>query len=1397
MDKMKVKNFNELDSNCVSWTLTKVRVKLELTLHDMYPAKRQLFILLDSSVQPVSRLLAELSNTKKVDLTSDSKKARLKEQMRGYRKRAIESSRMPSGGGVNFCNSAKSSSNDIQSSAPTNDDAGAELNILSDSSTALANEVSEVPRDHVGAEVNILFDSKKAARKSEMHDNRKRAHGNISTALASDASEVPRGEVGEVDDRDETGDLVITPLDFEDWANDTPSPTFTNGQSTDDPLAAEEDPYDFVYDNLPTGQIVLRKVKNCTNCKAKRFQYEFPTFCCMNGKVELTGNEIPDKLAIVKTLMEVFLHNPYAQNFKRLGEMQSLDNVGITLNASVELDQRRYNKPTASQVGAIWVEGNEENATYKRSIKIYDKNDSSIRIQCYWGIYDPLSYPLFFPNGEVGWHDKILRKNMTSAEDDAHAEDDTHAEEGEDSIEMENAEKGKGTVSMREYYCYKLQIRLERSLILLGGRLLQQFVVDMYIKMETCRLDYHRKNQMRIRADLYQGIMDSIHSGEVRASQTGKRIMLPGSFIGGPRDMQRRYLDAMALVQRFGKPDIFLTMTCNPEWDEIRNELLPGQTAQDWPDLTARVFRAKLEDLKKYLFGDSGKKNKKPFFGEVAAHVYVVEFHKRGLPHAHFLIILKSHCKILNPDQYDKIVCAEIPDPKRYPVLISKDSYPVYRRRDNGRKFRVRGCDLDNRWVSPYNPHLLMRYNCHINVEICSSIRAVKYLFKYIYKGHDCAEVYVGTRGKEGETIDEIKIFQDARWVGAPEAVWRIFRFPLSEIKPSVRSLQLHTPDQQMVFYKDNDNLENVSQRDKVKRTMLTEFFEANKRFPEAKQYLYREFPEHFTWDESRKVWKRRQRGGEIGRVIFAKISDAERYYLRTLLNHRRGPESYEDLLMVDGIQHLTFQDAADAMGLIENDESLSECLYEAATYQMPSALRRLFATILTFCEGAKARELWDRHFIDMSEDYRRRYSSDEMVEQRTLIDISRYLESMGRHLENYNLPELYENAELDDHGNFQEVTDEERVNVSEEDLRAHGSLNPEQLSAFEEIMKHVTEKKPGAFFVDGPGGTAANNMLRGRTAHSRFKIHINLEGTPMCTVSKQSAIAELLRRATLIIWDEASMSKRQAVEALDRTLHDVTDSRHPFGGKIVVFGGDFRQVLPVVRRGTKAQIIDATLPMSPLWTYIKKRKLTRNMRASSDPWFAQFLLNVGDGTEPSIGNDFIRVPNEMIIPYTTEEESVNELIETVFPSLNENGHRTDYIASRAILSTKNEYVDKLNKHMIESYPGEELIYHSIDTAVDDARGNYPSEFLNSLTPNGLPPHILKLKKGCPVILLRNLDPANGLCNGTRLVCWNFQRNVIDAEITTGGHVGKRIFIPRIPLSPADDDLFPFRFKRK
>ena len=385
-------------------------------------------------------------------------------------------------------------------------------------------------------------------------------------------------------------------------------------------------------------------------------------------------------------------------------------------------------------------------------------------------------------------------------------------------------------VSVRDYYCYKFQIRRGVfNTMLYGKRLFQQYVVDMYIKVESSRLDYIRNHQKQIRANLYQGVVDSLQAGENRADEVGKWTILPTSFIGGKRDRRRRYLDAMALVQKYGKPDIFLTMTCNPNWDEIISELEPGQTPQDRPDLIVRVFRAKLEDLKIQLF-------KKHMLGKVAAYVYVVEFQKRGLPHA---------------------------------------------------------------------------------------------------------------------------------------------------------------------------------------------------------------------------------------------------------------------------------------------------------------------ASIL-------------------------------------------------------------------------------------------------------------------------PGG---------RTAHSRFKIPLNIEDGGVCSFTKQSGTAKLLMSASLIIWDEASMTRRQAVEALDNSMRDIMAQPDlPFGGKTVVFGGDFRQVLPVVRKGTRSQIIDATLRKSYLWESMRHIRLVRNMRAQSDPWFADYLLRVGNGTEDTTDDGYIRLPDEICVPYTGVASDIDKLIESVFPmTLDENLLDPNYITSRAILSTRNE----------------------------------------------------------------------------------------------------------------------------
>jgi hypothetical protein len=322
-------------------------------------------------------------------------------------------------------------------------------------------------------------------------------------------------------------------------------------------------------------------------------------------------------------------------------------------------------------------------------------------------------------------------------------------------------------------------------------------------------------------------------------------------------------------------------MTCNPYWEEITEKLFPGQLPQDRPDLVARVFKAKQRDLMNLL-------TKGKHFGEVAAYVHVTEFQKRGLPHEHILLIMKAKNKLATPDDYDRVISAEIPDKEKYPVLHDlvikhmlhgpcgelkkscpcmidgqcrfhyprefcaatqqgKDSYPIYRRRDNGRGVRIRGADLDNRWVVPYNPFLLMRYNCHINVEACSSIKAVKYLFKYIYKGHDkasfaCEQDIINSGG----IINEIRQYRDARFVSPPDAMYRIYGYKLFGVSPSVLQLQLHLPNMNPVAFNAYENLEDVVARPSSSKSMLTEYFEMNRKFPAARKWLYREFPEHY-----------------------------------------------------------------------------------------------------------------------------------------------------------------------------------------------------------------------------------------------------------------------------------------------------------------------------------------------------------------------------------------------------------------------------------------------------------------------------------------------------------------------------------------------------------------------
>jgi hypothetical protein len=289
-------------------------------------------------------------------------------------------------------------------------------------------------------------------------------------------------------------------------------------------------------------------------------------------------------------------------------------------------------------------------------------------------------------------------------------------------------------------------------------------------------------------------------------------------------------------------------------------------------------------------------------------------------------------------------------------------------------------------------------FNCHINVEVCSSIKAVKYLYKYIYKGHDRASISVSGQSKK-EDIDEITQYRDARWVTPPEALWRIYGFELSKTNPPVMQLQLHLPNMHMVSYDGKKDITEVINREGVEKSMLTAYFEANRINEKARGILYRDFPEYYTWQTNGKFWQQRKKKKvyQIGRIVSAHPAEGERYYLRVLLNHMTGATSYEDLRKVDGKILPSFQEAAEKRGLIEADNTLDDCLTEAELFRMPSSLRRLFATILVFCEPHDIRTLWNNHLEAMSEDYRRNCKNATAVEQMVLRNIRDMLQSMGK----------------------------------------------------------------------------------------------------------------------------------------------------------------------------------------------------------------------------------------------------------------------------------------------------------------------------------------------------------------------------------------------------------------
>ncbi|KAK9155164.1 hypothetical protein Sjap_002644 [Stephania japonica] len=238
--------------------------------------------------------------------------------------------------------------------------------------------------------------------------------------------------------------------------------------------------------------------------------------------------------------------------------------------------------------------------------------------------------------------------------------------------------------------------------------------------------------------------------------------------------------------------------------------------------------------------------------------------------------------------------------------------------------------------------------------------------------------------------------------------MWRLYSFPLNEIHPSVITLQLHLDGKQMVSFGDCDMLEDVVNNDIKCASMLTEYFALNKVDEFARSLLYRQIPEYYVWNRQSKTWKRRKHGTVIGRIVSASPNEGERYYLRLLLNHVKGCTSFEELKTVNGVVTDSFHQAALLNRFLEADDCLESCIEEASKYQMPFALRRLFATILSFCNPESARQLWGKFKEHMCEDYLHLNLTIHMAKKKALLHVNQMLQAIGKSLADFNMQQNY-----------------------------------------------------------------------------------------------------------------------------------------------------------------------------------------------------------------------------------------------------------------------------------------------------------------------------------------------------------------------------------------------------
>ncbi|GJT10490.1 ATP-dependent DNA helicase RRM3-like protein [Tanacetum coccineum] len=428
----------------------------------------------------------------------------------------------------------------------------------------------------------------------------------------------------------------------------------------------------------------------------------------------------------------------------------------------------------------------------------------------------------------------------------------------------------------------------------------------------------------------------------------------------------------------------------------------------------------------------------------------------------------------------------------------------------------------------------------------------------------------------------------------ACEAAWWIFGFETHYRTSFVERLSFHLPGNQTVLYDENFDLETIMHKPSVGQSMFEGWMKINELYPKARDLTYAEFPKKYVWNAPKRIWTVRKKGRSIGRIHSVPISTGDAYYCRMFLNSAKGCRTHDEIKK------------------------------DVTHWAPPEHLRGLFVTLLSQKELTTPLTVWLQtwHLLAQDVQYKRR----QILNIPDLI-IS---DDKKRMLVCY----IWKNF-------CDRETEYERM---------YASLTTKQNGVYDTIMNSVETRIGGMYFVYGYGGTGKTFLWKTLAAGIRRQGDIVLNvASNSITSFAQSDLGALLKKCKLIIWDEAPMANKHCFEALGRSLRDILrKSRydtydHPFGNMKMVFGGDFRQVLSVIPKSSRQDIVSVSLKQSYLWDHCKVLKLTKNIRLTVGARpeyvteireFAEWILKFRDGELGEENDDEVEidVPEEILI---------------------------------------------------------------------------------------------------------------------------------------------------------------------